>query len=157
MDDNVVELDNRVSTPESTGVAWVHGTLGDFAAILTLFGGAWFMVRVGHRFSWFSASTLLVLISALITGGVIRFGASVQDGVVDVVTRGYAQFYTGDAELAVTDRAALSRGWIVLWTTVHVLSIPVIAGSAVLTLRTMAQRRARERAGRPNWRRQVPT
>jgi hypothetical protein len=147
----VVGLSDIQSSAESTGVAALHALFGDAAAILTLFGGAWFSVRVMYSFSWFSASTLLILSLSLVTGGVIRFNASVQGGVVDVATRGYFQFFTGDAELAITDRSEIGRGWMVVWTVLHIVSIPLLVGSAWFTVRQSRRIRAEKKARGPSW------
>lgn len=147
----VVGLGQTPSTAESSGVAAIHALFGDMAGILTLFGGAWFMVQVIHRFSWFSAITLLVLVSALITGGVMRFSASVQDGAIDVTTRGYVQFFSGDAELAITDRAELSRLWIIIWTIVHVISLPFLMVSAWFTMHQAQRRHVEKKSSGPTW------
>lgn len=147
----VVGLGNPPNSGESTGVASAHALLGDLAAILTLFGGAWFSLRVMFSFSWFSASALFVLIWALVSGGVIRFNASVQDGVVDVTTNGYLQFLSGDAELAITDRSEIGGTWMAIWTVLHVASIPVLIGSAWFTVRHSGRRRANKRARGPSW------
>ena len=147
----VVGLGNPPGFGESTGVASLHGLFGDSAAILTLFGGTWFSVRVIHSVSWFSASSLLVLIGTLVTGGVIRFNATVQDGVVDVATKGYLQFLSGDAELAITDRFEIGRSWMAMWTVLHVASVPVLMGSAWFTFRHSVQRHADKKASGPSW------
>jgi hypothetical protein len=147
----VVGLSDIQSSAESTGVAALHALLGDAAAVLTLFGGAWFSVRVIYSFSWFSASTLVVLTLSLVTGGVIRFNASVHDGVVDVATRGYFQFFSGDAELAITDRSEIGGCWMVVWTVLHIVSIPLLVGSAWFTVRHSRRRRARKKARGPSW------
>ena len=147
----VVGLGNTPGSPESTGVAELHGLFGDLAGILTLFAGAWFSVRVIYRLSWFSVVTLAVVIGALITGGIIRFNASVHGGVVDVATAGYTQFFSGGAEMAITDRFELGRLWMVIWTFLHVASIPFLFGSAWFTLNQSRRRHTEMKARGPSW------
>ena len=144
-------LGNPPSLGESTGIASLHGFLGDVAGVLTLFGGAWFSARVIFKLSWFSASTLLIIIFSLLTGNVIRFNASVQDGEVDVTTSGYVQFFSGDAQMAITDRSELHLAWITTWTVLHVASIPVLVVSAWFTLRQARKRRALMAVTPPTW------
>jgi len=147
----VVGLGTTPGSAESTGVAELHSLFGDLAGILTLFGGAWFSVRVIYRLSWFSVVTMLVVVGALLTGGSIRFNATVHDGVVDVATVGYSQFFTRDAEMAITDRFELGRTWMIIWTALHVASVPFLVGCAWFTLNQAQRRHAEKKDRGPSW------
>ena len=127
----------------STGLAEAHAALSDLSGIVVLFFVAWFSGRVLHRVSRFAVAVAVLLVTTIITGSIIRFNLIIVDDEVISDTSGYLQFFSGSADGAVTDSYELGRWTMAIWTVLHVVSIPVLVGGSLLTMRRATARRAR--------------
>ena len=137
--DYVVGLPKPVP-PMSTGMADLHGTLGDLAGIFTLLVGAWVSYRLLARVSRTAVAALGVVVAGLFTGGTIRFNALQRNGAIDAETPGYGQIFGDDLELMITDTRDLSAGSARLWIAVHLVALPMLL-VIVWQARRLSQRR----------------
>lgn len=134
-----------------TGVADLHQALGDLAAILTLWITSWVSYRVLARVSWTGLAVTAVLVAAIVTGSRIRINAIVRDGVVDADAVGYAQIFGGDYDFVVADRNDFEPVAAMFWTTLHVVSLPIIVAMIWYVVRRSRVRRLRAPNPDPSW------
>jgi len=124
----------------SEGWAEAHGLFADLLGITALIGGAWFVARVSFAVFWFVAVTLVVVLSALISGSVIRFNVVKLEGkTFEEAERGYLQVFSRDFEYLVTARFELGPVASAIWVLAHVMAVMVIVVGGWIALRRVAR------------------
>ena len=143
--------DVRPQPVASTGIAEVHAAIADLCGLLALFVVAWLSSRVLHRVSKFAVGALVLVMFSMYTGTLIRFNATIDDGAVLISNAGYGQFYWGSADVAITDRFDLGRWSMVLWTLVHIISVPVLIWATSFSLDRAEQQRLERKGKSTSW------
>ncbi len=133
------------------GMADVHRTLADMAAVVALWITGWMSYRILARVSWTGLAFIAVLVGGILTGSRIRINAVVRDGVVDGDTTGYGQIFTGGYDFVIADRNDFEPFAAMFWTALHLATLPVMVAMVWYAVHRSRGRRLNAPAEAPSW------
>ena len=133
------------------GIADVHRTLADMAAILALWITGWTSYRILASVSRTGLAVVSVIVVGIVTGSRIRINAVVRDGIVDADARGYGQVFAGNYDFVIADRNDVEPVAAVFWTTVHIATLPLVAAIIWFAFRQSQRRQLNSPAADPSW------
>lgn len=131
----------------SDGWAEAHALFADLLGITALIGGAWFVARIAYTGLRFVGVSLVLVLSALVTGSMIRFNVvKLEAKAFEEAGPGYLQVFSPKFEYLVNSRFELGAVAAPLLVLAHVLAIVVVVVGGWYALRK-ASRGVRQPSG----------
>ena len=132
--DRFIGLEGRAQTSRS-GLEDVHAVFGELIALLSIYMVAWWSYRIRTEVSWPGVAAFVVLVSAVITGGMIRIIAVVRDNMVVTDVIGYWPIVSDDFDYVAVGSRDLSPLAVRLWLGAHLVSLLVVIAIIVTARR----------------------